>query len=160
MIRELTDNVRSFRFPFKQQERRGNLIASLGDEVAHFFRDKIPTAWTGSTSFPAVDVIEQDADFKIRVETPGIDPENVDVLVTDGFLTIRGEKEEEKVEKDIHYLRRETSYGPFNRKIALPATADSNRANASFKNGVLIIQVPKKHKALLQPRKLPVKKAA
>ena len=96
----------------------------------------------------------------MKAELAGMQPEDVEVNVTDGFLTIKGEKKEEKEEKDENYLRRETSYGSFQRTIALPETANTEKAEATFRNGVLSIEVPKKAEAVQKPKKLQIKKAA
>ena len=71
--------------------------------------------WTSDmwSRYPAVDVIENEKDFQVRVEIPGYDPEKVDVSVRDGFLTIRGERCSDKDSKDDNYLRHETSCGSF-----------------------------------------------
>jgi HSP20 family protein len=129
--------------------------------VQNFFGERGVGRWIGGfESFPAVDIIENEKDFRVRAELAGMQPEDVEVNVTDGFLTIRGEKQEEKEEKDENYLRRETSYGSFQRTIALPDTASTEKAEASFKNGVLSIDVPKKAEAIQKPKKLQIKKAA
>ena len=91
---------------------------------------------------------------------PGIDPECVDISITKDYLIIKGEKEEEKEEKDKNYIRRESSYGSFFRQIPLPETARADDAEATFKNGVLTVLIPKKAEAVLKPRKLQIKKAA
>ena len=116
--------------------------------------------WAKDPDFPAVDVVENEKNFKVKAELAGMKPEDVEISVTDGFLTIKGEKQEETEEKDENYLRRETSYGSFQRVVALPETADCDGADASFKNGVLNIEVPKKPEAIQKPRKLRIKKAA
>lgn len=163
-IRELINWGRPFRLPVIQKGRYERSLASLQDDVHRlfegFFERASPTAWFGYDSFPSVDIIENDKDFKIKAEMPGIDPDKVEVSVTEGFLTIKGERKEETEEKDENYLRREMSYGSFQRTIALPATAESAKAEASFKNGILTVQILKKAEALKKPTKLPIKKAA
>jgi HSP20 family protein len=109
---------------------------------------------------PAINIIENGDSFRIDAELPGIPPEGVDVSVGSGFLTIKGEKKEEKEEKDENYIRRESSYGSFYRQISLPETANCDKAEASFKNGVLTVKVPKKAGAIQQTKKLQIKKVA
>ncbi|MCK5518193.1 MAG: Hsp20/alpha crystallin family protein [Alphaproteobacteria bacterium] len=111
-------------------------------------------------STPAVNVIENKNHFRVEAELPGLDPENLDVSITKESLVIKGEKKEEKKEEDENYLRHETSYDSFYRHLPLPQTADSNKAEASFKNGVLTIKIQKKADAIHKPRKLEIKKAA
>jgi HSP20 family protein len=91
-----------------------------------------------------------------------MDPKNVEVEITDGFLTIKGQREEKKEEKDKEgsYLRREMSFGSFLRTVALPETADFDKAEASFRNGILTITVKKKAAAIAKPKKVAVKQAA
>ena len=121
------------------------------------------TDWSGKlSSMPAVNVSEDGTSFKIDAELAGMDPKNVDVEINGGFLTIKGERTEEKKEEKSggSYLRQEISYGSFLRTVALPETADSDKAKASFKNGILTIVVPKKAEAQQKPKKIEIKSAA
>ena len=137
-----------------------NMQNDMDDLLQNFFGEMHMPAFTQQPAFPAVDIIENDKNFQVKAELPGMKPEDVDVSVTDGFLTIKGEKCEETEEKDENYLRRETSYGSFQRTVALPDTAYCDEAEASFKNGILNIEVPKKPEALQKPKKLQIKNAA
>jgi len=105
-------------------------------------------------------VIENKNHFRVEAELPGLDLENLDVSITKESLVIKGEKKEEKKEEDENYLRHETSYDSFYRQLPLPQTADSDKAEASFKNGVLTIKIQKKADAIHKPRKLEIKKVA
>ena len=111
---------------------------------------------------PAVNVVEDGVSFKVEAELAGMDPKNVDVEVANGRLTLKGERKEEVTEKNegSNYLRQEISYGSFTRTIALPETADGDKAKASFKNGVLTVTVPKKPEAQQKPKKIEIKTAA
>ncbi len=154
--------------PIQRRNRFERSLTSFQREMNHLFENFFgdaswpswPQSWSKEISFPAVDIIENDKDFKVQAEIPGMNPEDIDVSVTEGFLTLKGERKEEKEEKGENYLRQETSYGSFSRTIALPETADSDRAEASFKNGILTISVPKTAAALQKPKKLQIKKAA
>ena len=164
-LRELIHWNRPFNIPVGQRSGLERSLLSLQDDMNHlvqsFFGERGIGRWTGGfETFPAVDIIENDKDFKVKAELAGMQPEDVEVNVTDGFLTIKGEKKEEKEEKDENYLRRETSYGSFQRTIALPETANTEKAEATFRNGVLSIEVPKKAEAVQKPKKLQIKKAA
>ncbi len=95
---------------------------------------------------PDVDVIEEDDDVRIHVEVPGMTPDDLAVTITRETVVIRGEKKREEIEgKGVH--RAERSYGSFRRVISLPVEVDRERADASFKNGVLTIVIPKSHEA-------------
>ncbi len=171
-IRELIHWNRPFGVSIRKRgDDAWNSLASLQEEMNNMFERLYTganvrlTDWDGKrANAPAVDVVESDKSFTVKAELAGIDPKDVDVEVTDGFLTIRGqrseEKEEKKEEKDYSYLRQEISEGYFQRTLALPDTADCDNAEASFKNGILTVAVPKKPEAIQKPRKLEIKKAA
>ena len=163
----LSDFVRWSRpahIPVQQRDRMGRSLVSLQDEVDRMFQDFFGSAnlsaWAQEAAFPAIDIIENDKTFKVKAELAGIAPEDVEISVTDGFLTVKGERQEETEDKDENYLRRETSYGSFQRVVALPETADCDEADATFKNGILNITVPKKAEVLQKPKKLKIQKVA
>jgi HSP20 family protein len=108
---------------------------------------------------PSVDVQESDKDFTIRAELPGVDEKDVEVTVTNDAVTIKGEKKEEKEDKGKNYYSMERSYGSFNRVIPLAVETDANKAEASFKNGVLNITIPKSQSAKAKGTKVPIKAA-
>lgn len=165
-LRELVHWDRPFNIPVRQRNRLGRSLMSLQEDMnslfQSFFGESGMPVWpsSGYESFPSIDIIENDKDFRIKAELAGMNPEDVEVSVTDGFLMIKGEKKEEKEEKGENYLRRESSFGSFQRTVALPETADTANAEASFKNGILSIDVPKKAEAIEKPKKLQIKKTA
>lgn len=92
---------------------------------------------------PAADVFTRGDDYVIRMELPGIDPErDLEITTEDGTIRIRGERHEEEEEKAEGYIRRETSYGTFERAFRLPADVNSEDLKATHENGVLEIVVP------------------
>lgn len=91
------------------------------------------------TWVPDVEVLRHDGKLKVHVDLPGLKKDEVKVEVTEGFLTISGERKEEKEEKCEGYYRTERTYGTFYRQIPLPEGAKTNTATAEFKNGVLEI---------------------
>lgn len=159
-----------FNMPFSMPVRQGdvrNIMANMQDELNHVFDHFYNGAMVRTTDWdkklpasPAVDISDNGKSFKVKVELSGIDPENVDLEITDGVLTIKGEKKEEKKEESENYLRQEISYGSFYRTVTLPETADSGKAEAKFKSGVLTIEVPKKAGSTHASKKLQIKKAA
>jgi HSP20 family protein len=90
---------------------------------------------------PAIDVLENDGDLVIRAEIPGTKPEDVDVTVQSGVLTISGRREEEREEERGGYLVRERRYGSFRRSLQLPEDVDESKINARFDGGVLEVRV-------------------
>lgn len=113
-----------------------------------------PSTLTRGEWYPAVDIHEDKEAYFFDVEAPGIAKENLDVNVENRVLTIKGERksEEEKKEKNFHRIERE--YGAFTRAFTLPDTADTDKVNAEYKNGVLNIKIAKKSAAL--PKSVPV----
>ncbi|MFO8046913.1 MAG: Hsp20/alpha crystallin family protein [Halomonas sp.] len=104
---------------------------------------------------PKVDVIDRDAEVVVRAEVPGFDREELDVSVTDGAVTIKGDHHEEAKEEEGEYFHSEISRGAFSRTVSLPDDIDADKAAASFKNGVLELTLPKHKKA--NRRKIEVK---
>jgi HSP20 family protein len=92
---------------------------------------------------PALDVSETKDAVTVKAEVPGMDPKDIQLSLQEQVLTLRGEKKQEKDEKDEHYYRAERSYGAFARAIRLPAPVDSSKVTASFKNGLLTVTLPK-----------------
>jgi HSP20 family protein len=92
----------------------------------------------------------------VKAEVPGMDPKHIDISLSDGVLTIKGEKKEEKEEKEANYHLVERSYGAFSRSIRLPSEVQSDKINASYKNGVLKITLPKSEEAKKKEIKIKV----
>lgn len=164
-IHDLVRRGREHSVPVRQQGRFGRSLISLQDDMNRlfqdFFGDSPLSSWPERfESFPAIDMIDGEKDIKIKAELSGINPDDVEVSVTNGYLTIQGERQQEQEEKDENFLRREMSYGSFQRTVALPDMAESDKAEASFKNGILTVTVPKKAEALQKSKKLQIKKAA
>lgn len=108
-------------------------------------------------SSPPVDVVEKDDAFQITAELPGLDQKDVEVKCTDSTLTIRGEKNEEKEEKKKDYYVSERRFGSFQRAFRIPETVDPAKIEATFKNGVLTLTLPKTTEAQKRARKIDVK---
>jgi HSP20 family protein len=92
---------------------------------------------------PKADISETKDAVVVKAEVPGVDPKEIEVSMRDGYLTIKGEKEQEKEEKDERHHRMERSYGAFVRAIRLPAAVDATKATGTFKNGVITVTMPK-----------------
>jgi len=105
---------------------------------------------------PDVDIFEDGNDVVVKAEMPGMKKENIEVNLTDDMITVSGEKKkEEKVEKKDYY-RVERSYGSFTRSFKLPKDVESDKAKATFKDGVLEIRVPKTAEAISKEKKIPI----
>ena len=93
----------------------------------------------------------------MKAELPGLEEKDVEVLLDNETLTIKGEKKEEKEDKGKGYYHVECSYGSFHRVIPLPAGIDQKKVQAQFKNGVLNITLPKAEEAKAKGKKIPIK---
>ena len=132
-------------------------FARLQDEVNRLLdgslgltRNSESYGWT-----PAVDVFEDTEGVTFKFDLPEVEGKDVDVRLENGTLTVRGERKLEREEKREGYHRIERAYGTFARSFSLPATFDSEKANAEHKNGVLRIFVPKRAEA--KPKSISVK---
>lgn len=134
-----------------------SLRRNLDDVFERFFESPLASTGNGAAAAwaPRADVEETEKEFTVKADLPGVDPKDIEVQVTDGVLTLKGEKKEEKEEKKKNYHRVERFVGTFYRAIPLPAGADADKVNASSAKGVLTITIPKK--AELQPKKITVK---
>ena len=106
---------------------------------------------------PSIDVKESDKEISVKAELPGLEEKDVEVLLDNETLTIKGEKKEEKEDKGKGYYHVECSYGSFHRVIPLPAGIDKKKVQAQFKNGVLNITLPKAEEAKAKGKKIPIK---
>lgn len=133
--------------PFREFDR---LLDSFFD------RGRMPSHWEHplwerfaafEKGMPKVDVIDRDAEVVVRAEAPGFEREELDVSVTDGAVTIKGDHREENKKEEGEYFRSEISRGSFTRTVALPGEVDTDKAEARFTNGVLELTLPKRKRA-------------
>lgn len=108
-----------------------------------------------SAFVPAVDIKEEDKNYIILVDVPGVDPKEIQISMENGVLTIQGEKTSETKQENDNYSRVERVSGSFYRRFSLPDTADAAGITAKTKHGVLEITIPKTQHS--QPRKIEVK---
>lgn len=106
---------------------------------------------------PAVDMFEREGNVVVKAELPGIPADKIDVTVSDGELRISGERAEEKEVREEHYYRSERTYGRIFRTLALPEGCDTEHADATAKDGIIEIVIPKKPAAV--GKKVEVKNA-
>jgi HSP20 family protein len=98
---------------------------------------------TSSDWIPNMDLTEKSDLFVVKLEVPGIEPKDIEILFQNGLLTIRGEKKVEIEERDARNYRMERSFGTFVRNLRLPAPVEEKKIEATFRNGVLAIELPK-----------------
>lgn len=143
--------------------RRGHYgdLLSLTDELDRLFhegwqgflgRDFLPErVWS-----PAVDLYEADGKLMVKAELPGLDKKDIKLTLSDGLLTIAGEKKQEKETKEKNYRRLESSHGSFQRVIELPVPVQADKVKADYKRGVLEITLPKAEEAKTKEIKIDV----
>jgi len=129
---------------FDRYARAGSLPRGGGHELAR------AGDWT-----PRVDIAETDKAFVIKVEIPEVKKEDVSITVDNGILSIRGERQQEKEENGKTFHRIERSYGEFTRNFTLPDNVEVEGINATFKDGMLSLDIPKTEKA--KPKAIEVK---
>ena len=144
--------------PVKKRERGRGELTRLHEEMDDLFRSYFePCAapvW-GHRHWPAIDIGETDDAFMVKAEVPGCKAEDIEISVHGNMLTISGEKKQESQEKEKGYYHMERSYGSFRREFNLASDVDPEKIEATCKNGVLSIKLPKTEKA--KPIKVEVK---
>ncbi len=143
-----------------------DMFSSLQREIDRVFQD------FGRGGMPAlgefgknamamrVNIAEHDGAVEVSAEMPGCAPEDIDVQLKDGVLTIKGEKKVEKDEKQKDYHVMERSYGMFERSFTLPAEVDASKVEAAFDKGVLKVTLPKLPQEQSKAQKIAVKPQA
>ncbi len=134
------------------------------DRLPFIFDDFFTSDWFGGTvntskigiNTPAVNVRETDNSFELELAAPGLIKEDFNIELDHDVLTISSEMKSEKEtkENDGKYSRKEFSYQSFKRSFTLPDTANGNEISASYENGVLLVAIPKKEEAKVQPKRL------
>jgi HSP20 family protein len=158
--------------------RPRDIFASMRDEMDRVFENferewprwprhyewpRWPSVFPRTTAaelvVPEFDVHENAKSIMIEAELPGVEEKDVSITLSDGLLTVRGEKKQEREEKgETHYLC-ERSFGSFERCLRLPETIDENKLEARFDKGVLKITAAKRPEAVKAERKIEIKKA-
>jgi len=139
--------------PFRDFERMRRDMDRLWDS---FFERGVRRTDDDGSWLPSLDVAETKNDIVVKAEVPGMDPKDIDISLSDGLLTIKGEKKQEKEEKEENYHYVERSYGAFCRSVRLPTEVQSDKISASYKNGVLKVTLPKSDEAKKKEVKIKV----
>jgi HSP20 family protein len=122
-------------------------MSNLKQELERFFGpfgelklDEFPSLGDWA---PSMDVSETKEALVVKAEVPGLDPEDIQISLQEQYLTIKGEKTRETMDKEERYHRVERFYGSFARSVRLPVGVDGSRVTANFKNGLLTVTLPK-----------------
>jgi HSP20 family protein len=129
---------RSFRTPsiFREMER-------FQRDMNRLFNQYTPSRLRSAPSYPALNIWTNEDGQLVSAEMPGVRVEDIDINVDGYTLTITGERSSDEVPENAVYLRRERGFGKFSRAIQLPFAVDANKVEATFKDGVLKISLPK-----------------
>lgn len=132
----------------------------LRDEMDRLFGSVLENAWAtpfapGQAAFPAVNIWESDSGYHLEAELPGLTMEDLHISLTGNELSLSGERKPETTDDKSVYHRRERGFGKFARLVRLPTDVDADRVEATLKDGVLNLTLPKA--AAARPRKIEVK---
>ena len=135
-------------------------FVSLRDAMDRLFEDSFVTPQHGwlaplRAADLAMDLYETNDEVVVKATLPGVKPEEVDITITGNTLTIRGESKQENEIKEENYIRRERRSGSFSRSVTLPGGLKSDKAEATFEDGVLTLKVPKSEE--IKPKSIKVK---
>jgi HSP20 family protein len=120
--------------PFQELERA---MRTWGSRFPRFFE-----GLEEEEIMPPIESYIRDGNLVIRADVPGLEPKDIEISVLHDVLTIKGERNAEKEVKEKDYLRREVSYGAFERRMSLPPGTAADKIKATFKNGVIEVSIP------------------
>jgi HSP20 family protein len=141
--------------PLREIERLFGDLFSVFGVPARAEREAVPLP--AGIIAPRIDVSETDDEVRIKAELPGVNEKDIDVRLVDDVLTIRGEAQTEHEEKQQDYRVMERARGTFVRSLRLPFMADASQVQASFKDGILSITIPKPREARERVQRIEVK---
>lgn len=131
-----------------------SLLEQFQRQLDRFNDERSDTTSAVTSWSPAVDIKEENDRFVLKADLPGVKPDEIDVTMEDGVLTVRGERIDEKTDEQEGYKRVERFRGSFYRRFTLPDTTDSENISANYEHGVLELSIPKK--PAVQPKRITV----
>jgi HSP20 family protein len=137
--------------------RRGLVGRPAWGFFDRLFEDfELPSPFSQEMTFtPAFDVSETENELIVKAEVPGMDQKDIDINLSDGLLSITGEKKHEKEDKNENYHCVERHYGKFSRMMRVPFEVEADKVDATYKDGVLKVTLPKSETA--KPKKIEIK---
>jgi HSP20 family protein len=132
---------------YSDSDFRPTTFSSILD---NFFNESVGNASRVSRFRPGADVIETDKHYEIQLALPGMEKKDINIDINEGVLTISGERKFENEDESRNYFMVETRYGAFSRSFNLPDLVDSSKIDASYKNGILYVELPKDEKKALK----------
>lgn len=142
--------------PFRDLETIQNEMNKMFNSSLVRWADRDAGLLEGAWS-PAIDIYDSKDNIMVKADIPGMKKDEIEASVHADTLIIKGEKKQEKEVKEKDYIRTERFYGSFNRAIKLPAAVDASKVNATYKNGVLELVLPKKEESKPKQLKINIK---
>ncbi|WP_342226305.1 Hsp20/alpha crystallin family protein [Rickettsia endosymbiont of Urophora cardui] len=121
-----------------------DIFNNFFNEIASF---SYPASENNRMLSPRTNIMENDSEYNLEMELPGVTQDNIDLKIDSNILTIEGQKEQSTEKKDYNYHMQERYYGSFYRSISLPSNIDEEHIEAQFKDGILSIKIPKKEQS-------------
>jgi len=136
-----------------------DLLNDLQEDFGRLFSPSLRTnvSENDRTMTPSLEIHEDENQFTLSADVPGIDRKNIDISVTGNTLTLKGERSKEIQKKEKGYYYSERSYGSFQRSVQLPSEVEADKIAANYKDGVLEVVIPKSEKAKPKQIKVDVK---
>lgn len=148
-------NLIRYQFPELTSWSPFDRLASFRDEINRLFDTGSPTRDSGLTGWtPALDLYDEKDRFLVSVELPGMTKEGIGISLHEGVLSVSGERKHEREGKEGETFRSERYFGKFQRSVTLPAAVDASKVKASYKDGVLLVDLPKAEDA--KPKQIEV----
>jgi len=127
----------------------------LDVHIDKFLNDALRVAGDGPRTWtPACNTFEDEQGFWVHAALPGIDRKNIEIVVEDGVLILKGERKEETSDETRTYFAREIGWGAFSRSFRLPTNVDTTKVEATYKDGILSIALPKREES--KPRRITI----
>ncbi|MGZ4964889.1 MAG: Hsp20/alpha crystallin family protein [Limisphaerales bacterium] len=140
--------------PLRRTSTLRDEIDNIFDRAfGQFFESPAQTQLVGGW-VPAVDLYEDKDNLTVKCELPGMKKDDIDISLHEGFLTISGERKQEEQKKEGEVYRTERYEGRFSRSLSLPSKVDAEKINATYKDGVLTVTLPKAEEA--KPKQIQV----
>ena len=138
-----------YQFPETTDWQPTDRLSTLRDEVNRLFDFSWPSRDTGLFSgwSPTLDMHDDKDNLVVNVELPGMKKEEIDIALQDGVLTVSGERKLEREHQEGETFRSERYFGKFQRSVTLPVAVDAGKVKASYKDGILSIDLPKAEEA-------------
>jgi HSP20 family protein len=163
MFRSLLPTPRWSKIPARDEDVFGALqrdVNRLFEDFMHGLAPRRGGERGESPWSPDVDVKQANNEVVLSMDLPGVEDKDVEIVVRDDVITIKGERKSEKSEKGENYEVAERSYGRFERALQLPFHIDDKKVNAAYAKGVLTIRIPKPPEARLAETRIPISASA